>query len=67
MKKSNKEQVTGATIFFPERIRTLVLGIADVDVRFWAIAVTVFIEFIAIMGIGAWIGWTMATTPPQNR
>jgi predicted DNA-binding transcriptional regulator len=35
-------------------------------VRFWVIAVPVFIAFIAVMGIGAWIGWTMATTPPPK-
>jgi len=35
-------------------------------VRFWIIAVPVFIAFIAVMGIGAWIGWTMATTPPPK-
>jgi len=36
------------------------------EIRFWLIAVPVFIAFIAIMGIGAWIGWTMATTPPPK-
>ena len=35
-------------------------------VRFWIIAVPVFVAFIAVMGIGAWIGWTMATTPPPK-
>lgn len=35
-------------------------------IRFWLIAIPVFIAFIAIMGIGAWIGWTMATTPPPK-
>jgi predicted DNA-binding transcriptional regulator len=35
-------------------------------VQFWVIAIPVFIAFIAIMGIGAWIGWTMATTPPPK-
>ena len=33
---------------------------------FWLIAIPVFIAFVAIMGIGAWIGWTMATTPPPK-
>ena len=33
---------------------------------FWVIAVPVLIGFLAIMGIGAWIGWTMATTPPPK-
>ena len=30
------------------------------------IAVPVFVAFVAIMFIGAWIGWTMATTPPPK-
>jgi predicted DNA-binding transcriptional regulator len=39
--------------------------------RSWALSFTlvalpVFVAFIAIMGIGAWIGWTMATTPPPK-
>jgi len=36
------------------------------NAQFWVIAIPVFIAFIAIMGIGAWIGWTMATTPPPK-
>ncbi len=36
------------------------------NIRFWIIAVPVLVAFIAIMGIGAWIGWTMATTPPPK-
>jgi predicted DNA-binding transcriptional regulator len=35
-------------------------------VRFWLIAVPVFVAFVAILFIGAWIGWTMATTPPPK-
>jgi len=34
--------------------------------RLWLVAVPVLIAFIAILGIGAWIGWTMATTPPPK-
>ena len=33
------------------------------DVRFWLIAAPVAIAFVAILAIGAWIGYTMATTP----
>jgi hypothetical protein len=36
------------------------------SIEFWLIALPVFLAFIAIMGIGAWIGWTMATTPPPK-
>jgi len=35
-------------------------------IRLWLIAIPVFIAFIAVLGIGAWIGWTMATTPPPK-
>jgi len=35
-------------------------------IGFWLIAIPVFLAFIAIMAIGAWIGWTMATTPPPK-
>jgi len=36
------------------------------SVAYWLVAVPVFIAFIAVLGIGAWIGWTMATTPPPK-
>ncbi len=36
------------------------------NVRYWLVAVPVLIAFVAILGIGAWIGWTMATTPPPK-
>src|SRR4030066_34518 len=36
------------------------------DVRYWLVAVPVLVAFIAILAIGAWIGWTMATTPPPK-
>jgi len=32
----------------------------------WLTAIPVLIALIAILGIGAWIGWTMATTPPPR-
>jgi hypothetical protein len=38
----------------------------DWTIQFWLIATPVFLAFIAILGIGAWIGWTMATTPPPK-
>jgi len=36
------------------------------SVRYWLIAVPVLVAFVAILLIGAWIGWTMATTPPPK-
>ena len=43
-----------------------VTGITIDAVKFWIIAVPVFVAFIAVLFIGAWIGWTMATTPPPK-
>jgi len=42
------------------------LGKRQNAIQFWIIAIPVFIAFVAVMGIGAWIGWTMATTPPPK-
>jgi predicted DNA-binding transcriptional regulator len=55
-----------ATLFYPEWLGILGIKAASADVQFWTIAIPVFIAFIAIIGIGAWIGWTMATTPPPK-
>lgn len=34
--------------------------------RLWLVAVPVLIAFLVVLFIGAWIGWTMATTPPPK-
>ncbi|MEM3769610.1 MAG: transcriptional regulator [Candidatus Bathyarchaeia archaeon] len=54
------------TLFYPDWIVNLGWASKPEHVQFWLIAIPVFIAFIAIMGIGAWIGWTMATTPPPK-
>jgi predicted DNA-binding transcriptional regulator len=55
------------TLFYPTWLNSIPgVNVAAGDVQFWIIAVPVFIAFVAIMGIGAWIGWTMATTPPPK-
>jgi len=33
-------------------------------VLIWLIGIPVIIAFSVVLAIGAWIGWTMATTPP---
>jgi hypothetical protein len=59
------------TLFYPTWLSWIGLvnaqdSVALGNVQFWVIAVPVFIAFVAIMFIGAWIGWTMATTPPPK-
>lgn len=67
----NKDQGIGATIF----ITCLIVAIAYVAallwppfevIRLWLIAIPVTIAFVGILAIGAWIGWTMASTPPPK-
>ena len=53
------------TLFYPHWLSYFNLTDQD-SIRFWIVAVPVLVAFIAIMGIGAWIGWTMATTPPPK-
>ena len=54
------------TLFYPAWLSLIGLSFNPDSVQFWVIAVPVFIAFVAIMFIGAWIGWTMATTPPPK-
>ena len=42
------------------------LGLDSTTVRLDAVLVLVSAAFIAILGIGGWIGYTMATTPPPK-
>ena len=44
-------------------------GLFNLDaltVRLDAVLILVSVAFIAILAIGGWIGWTMATTPPPK-
>lgn len=52
----------------PQYVAQILLGDSSkwVRLQFWAVAVVVLIAFLAVMFIGAWIGWTMATTPPPK-
>ena len=43
-----------------------IFGTDEKEVRFWLVAIPVLVAFVAILMIGAWIGWTMATTPPPK-
>ena len=43
-----------------------ILGLDTTTTRLDAVVILVSAGFIAILAIGAWIGWTMATTPPPK-
>jgi predicted DNA-binding transcriptional regulator len=42
------------------------IGLNAAEVRLDAVLILVSIAFIAILSIGAWIGYTMASTPPPK-
>src|SRR3990172_6377378 len=54
------------TLFFPTWGTIIGITLAAADVQYWLIAIPVLVAFVAILAIGAWIGWTMATTPPPK-
>ncbi|MBE0511534.1 transcriptional regulator [Candidatus Bathyarchaeota archaeon] len=55
-------------LFFPIELGNLIgLTISDhYHAMIWLVAIPVLIAFVAVLAIGAWIGWTMATTPPPK-
>jgi hypothetical protein len=57
-----------ATLIYPDWLK--IIGITpdpfNWTIQFLLIAIPVVIAFIAVLCIGAWIGWTMATTPPPK-
>jgi predicted DNA-binding transcriptional regulator len=55
-----------ALIFPGEMSQMLNMTIEANTLRLYLVAIPVLIAFIAILAIGAWIGWTMATTPPPR-
>ena len=55
-----------ALIFAGNVIDLLGLNLESWKLQLWLVGIPVLIAFIAILGIGAWIGWTMATTPPPK-
>lgn len=55
------------TLFGYEQVIKPVIDVGSTSsVQFWLVAIPVLIAFIAVLAIGAWIGWTMATTPPPK-
>jgi predicted DNA-binding transcriptional regulator len=59
-----------ALLFVPQLVVNWLIPVlpelTTYSVRLWVIAIPVLLAFVAILAIGAWIGWTMATTPPPK-
>lgn len=58
-----------AFLFAPQLLIGLLgpmITLSATTVQFWLVAIPVLLAFVAVLAIGAWIGWTMATTPPPK-
>ncbi|MEM1590236.1 MAG: transcriptional regulator [Candidatus Bathyarchaeia archaeon] len=67
----SRDQVVGLTIFAACVIIAVLYAVGLFlptfeGFRFWLVAIPVCIGLVVILAIGAWIGWTMATTPPPK-
>ncbi|MEM3423926.1 MAG: transcriptional regulator, partial [Nitrososphaeria archaeon] len=64
----DKDQVIGVLIFLGSLVGILVYGVLlfllGVEVSLLTLQVSAFLAVAAFLGIMAWIGYTLATTPP---
>ncbi len=61
-----KDQLVGLSIFLvcvAVAVGYLIGLLLFPSLQFLLIATPVVIAFVAVLAIGAWIGWTLATTP----
>jgi len=65
---ASKDQTIGALVLVVCVLGIIVYGWLVFLTDYWALVLqlTGFIAVLGILGIGAWIGWTMATTPPPK-
>jgi predicted DNA-binding transcriptional regulator len=54
------------TLLYPQWLSVFGTQINQGNAQFWIVATPVLIGFVGILGVGAWIGWTMASTPPPK-
>lgn len=55
-------------LFGADWVATTFTGSVDsaAGIRYWLAEIPVLVAVVAVLGIGAWIGYTMATTPPPK-
>ena len=61
----SKDQVAGTLILLFSLVLLGLYGymIYIPDLRIWATVIVTTVAAIGVLGVMAWIGWTMATTP----
>jgi predicted DNA-binding transcriptional regulator len=60
----DRDQLIGAAISVASLLAILVYGWLLYAFPMYVLQITSFIAVAGVLGIIAWIGWTMATTPP---
>lgn len=60
------DRAVGATIFIGSILGIIVYGILEYYWESEVLAITAFLGIALLLGILAWIGYTMATTPPPE-
>ena len=60
----NKDQGIGAFILVASIIGVIVYAWLIYAFTILVLQITAFVAVAGMLGIAAWIGWTMATTPP---
>jgi len=62
----NSDQVLGAFILVGSIIGVVVYGVLLYYIPIWTLQVSAFLAVAFAFGILAWIGYTLATTPPPK-
>jgi predicted DNA-binding transcriptional regulator len=62
----NKDQGIGAVILVGSVVGIVLYAWLIYTFTILVLQITAFIAVAGILGIAAWIGWTMATTPPPT-
>jgi len=62
----DKDQILGAVILVGSIAGILVYGALLYYFPIWTLQVSAFLAVALVLGIMAWIGYTLATTPPPK-
>lgn len=65
-KRLNKDQALGALMLVGSILGIILYGWLVYSFPIIVLQVTAFVAAAGVLGILAWIGWTMATTPPPE-
>ena len=62
----NSDQILGAFILVGSIVGVIVYGVLLYYIPIWTLRVSAFLAVAFAFGILAWIGYTLATTPPPK-